>query len=223
MRVRIPLEAPDPKRSRLAQRAKEQHPHFGLANEALVEMWYLMVLARKIAERWFTLNRQGKAPFVITGQGQEAAQVGTTAALTQGKDWVSPYYLDIGVVLTLGMTPHDLMLAVFAKATNPNSGGRQMPTHWSQKELQIVSGSSPVATHIPIAAGLAWASQLQGEDAVSVVYLGERSTSQGDFHEGLNFAAVVQCRPPRAAAPAGSCPAKVVADARGRHDGNQRR
>ena len=62
--------------------------------------------------------------------------MGTTAALTQGKDWVSPYYLDIGVVLTLGMTPHDLMLAVFARATNPNSGGRQMPTHWSQKELR---------------------------------------------------------------------------------------
>ena len=189
-RVRIPLATPDPKRSRLAQRAKEQHPHFDLANEALVEMWYLMVLARKIAERWFTLNRQGKAPFVITGQGQEAAQVGTAAALTPGKDWVSPYYRDIGVVLTLGMTPHDLMLDVFAKATNPNSGGRQMPTHWSQKELRIVSGSSPVATQIPIAAGLAWASQLQGEDAVSVVYLGEGATSQGDFHEGLNFAAV---------------------------------
>ena len=189
-RVRIPLAEPDPKRSQRTQRAKEQHPHFGLANEALVEMWYLMVLTRKIAERWFTLNRQGKAPFVITGQGQEAAQVGTAAALTPGKDWVSPYYRDLGVVLTLGMTPEEMMLDVFAKATNPNSGGRQMPTHWSQKELRIVSGSSPVATQIPIAAGLAWASQLQGEDAVSVVYLGEGATAQGDFHEGLNFAAV---------------------------------
>lgn len=189
-RVRIPLHEPHPRRSGRAQRARDAHPHFGLANEALVEMWYLMLLTRRIAERWFTLNRQGRAPFVITGQGQEAAQVGTAAALIPGVDWVLPYYRDIGVVLTLGMTVDELMLNVFAKATDPNSGGRQMPAHWSHRELNIVSGSSPVGTQVPQAAGVAWALKQRGEPGVVATYLGEGSTSQGDFHEGLNFAAV---------------------------------
>ncbi len=189
-RVRIPLQEPHPNRAKRAQRAKETHPHFGLPNEALVELWYLMVLSRRIADRWFTLNRQGRAPFVITGQGQEAAQVGTAAALIPGKDWVFPYYRDIGVVMTLGMTVDELMLNVFAKAADPNSGGRQMPTHWSSRELRIPTQSSTVTTQIPVAAGVAWAAKLRGEDSVTVAYLGEGSTSQGDFHEGLNFAAV---------------------------------
>ncbi|MEE9277955.1 MAG: thiamine pyrophosphate-dependent dehydrogenase E1 component subunit alpha, partial [Dehalococcoidia bacterium] len=92
--------------------------------------------------------------------------------------------------LTLGMTPDEIMLDVFAKADNPNSGGRQMPTHWSQRDLRIVSSSSPVGTQVPLTAGLAWAAKLRGEDSVAVTYMGEGSTSQGDFHEGLNFAAV---------------------------------
>ena len=189
-RVRIPLEQPADARRRRAQQPSLTHPHFGLPNEALVEMWYLLLLSRRVAERWFTLNRQGRAPFVITGQGQEAAQVGTAAALVPGKDWVLPYYRDIGVMLTLGMTVEELMLNVLAKATDPNSGGRQMPAHWSTKELRVVSQSSTVGTQIPMAAGLAWASRLRGEDAVAVCYIGEGATSQGDFHEGLNFAAV---------------------------------
>ncbi len=189
-RVRIPLAQPADARRRRAKGPKRTHPHFGLPNEALVEMWYLLLLSRRVAERWFTLNRQGRAPFVITGQGQEAAQVGTAAALVPGKDWVLPYYRDIGVMLTLGMTVDELMLNVLAKATDPNSGGRQMPAHWSAKELRVVSQSSTVGTQIPMAAGLAWASQLRGEDAVAVCYIGEGATAQGDFHEGLNFAAV---------------------------------
>ena len=189
-RVRIPLREPHPGRRERAQRAGELHPHFGLTNEALVELWYLLLLSRRIGERWFIINRQGRAPFVITGQGQEAAQVGTAAALIPGTDWVFPYYRDIGVVLTLGMTPEELMLDVFAKATNPNSGGRQMPSHWSHRALQIVSQSSPVATQIPQAAGVAWALKQQRAPGVAVAYLGEGSTSQGEFHEGLNFAAI---------------------------------
>ena len=191
-RTSAPIAAPHPQRRRRARGAAETHPHFGLRHDALVELWYQMLLARKVAERWFVLNRQGRAPFAITGQGHEAVQVGTAAALTPGKDWVVPYYRDIGVVLTLGMSVEELMLDVFAKATNPNSGGRQMPAHFSSKELRIVSGSSPVATQVPIAAGLAFAAKLRGEDSVAAVYLGEGSTNQGDFHEGLNFAAVMQ-------------------------------
>ena len=189
-RVHIPLQAPDPKRARRTTRPAEQHPQFELPNEALVEMWYLMLLTRQVGERWFVLNRQGKAPFVITGQGHEATQVGTAAALIPGTDWIFPYYRDIGVVLTLGMTVDELMLNVFAKATEPTSGGRQMPAHWSARELNIVSQSSPVGTQIPQAAGVAWAMRYRGEPGVAVAYLGEGSTSQGDFYEGLNFAAV---------------------------------
>ncbi len=176
------------------EHADETHSSPGLTNEELIRRWYQMVLARKIGERWFVLNRQGKAPFVITGQGHEATQVGTVAALSAGKDWVVPYYRDLGVALALGMTPNELMLNVFAKADDPNSGGRQMPAHWSHKRLRMVSGSSVVGTQLPIAAGLAWAAKLQGHDAVAVTYLGEGSTNQGEFHEGLNFAAV-QCLP----------------------------
>ena len=189
-RVHLPLHAPDPKRASRTTRPAEQHPHFALPNEALVEMWYLMLLARQVGDRWFVLNRQGKAPFVITGQGHEATQVGTAAALIPGTDWVFPYYRDIGVVLTLGMTVDELMLNVFAKATEPTSGGRQMPAHWSARELNIVSQSSPVSTQIPQAAGVAWAMKCRGEPGVAAAYLGEGSTSQGDFYEGLNFAAV---------------------------------
>ena len=172
------------------QHVDEPHPSTGLTHDDLITRWYQMVLTRKIGERWFVLNRQGKAPFVITGQGHEATQVGTVAALSAGKDWVVPYYRDLGVALALGMTPNELMLNVFAKADDPNSGGRQMPAHWSHKRLRIVSGSSVVGTQLPIAAGLAWAAKLQGHDAVAVTYLGEGSTNQGEFHEGLNFAAV---------------------------------
>ena len=189
-RKQPPVRKPRSPRGKQAQRAAEIHPQFDLPNQALVDLWYKMVLARRIAERWFILNRQGRAPFVITGQGHEATQVGTAAALTPGKDWVVPYYRDIGVVLALGMTLYELMLNVFAKADDPNSGGRQMPTHWSRRDLRIVSGSSVVATQVPIAAGVAWAAKLRGEDSVTVAYLGEGSTNQGDFHEGLNFASV---------------------------------
>ena len=189
-RKQPPVHKPRSPRGKQAQRAAEIHPQFDLSNQALVDLWYKMVLARRIAERWFILNRQGRAPFVITGQGHEATQVGTAAALTPGKDWAVPYYRDIGVVLVLGMTPYELMLNVFAKADDPNSGGRQMPTHWSHRDLRIVSGSSVVATQVPIAAGVAWAAKLRGEDSVTVAYLGEGSTNQGDFHEGLNFASV---------------------------------
>ena len=187
-----PVAESHPKPSQHAQRPAETHPHFGLRNDALVELWYRMLLARKVGERWFIINRQGRAPFAITGNGQEATQVSTAATLIPGKDWVVPYYRDIGVVLALGMTVEDLMLALFAKATDPSSGGRQMPAHYSHRDLKIVSGSSPVATQVPIAAGIAWACKLRGEDAVVVTYLGEGSTNQGDFHEGLNFAAVMR-------------------------------
>jgi 2-oxoisovalerate dehydrogenase E1 component alpha subunit len=156
----------------------------------LLAAYRLMVLARTIDEREWMLNRQGKIPFVVSCQGQEATQVGMGLALRPGVDHVLPYYRDIGLVLALGMTPYELFLNLFAKADDPNSGGRQMPNHWAHADLKIYSHSSPVATQIPHAAGVALASRLKGEEAVTLVTFGEGATSKGDFHEALNFAGI---------------------------------
>jgi 2-oxoisovalerate dehydrogenase E1 component alpha subunit len=178
-------------RQRTATRARPAwHIELGLDADAVRAMYRTMLLARTLDERMWALNRQGKAPFVISCRGQEAAQVGSAWALRPRYDWVLPYYRDVGVVLVLGMTPTDILLGVFARATDPNSGARQMPNHWSSVPLRILSRSSPVATQVPHAAGVALASKIRGEDAVTACYFGEGATSKGDFHEGLNFAAI---------------------------------
>ncbi|WP_029269842.1 thiamine pyrophosphate-dependent dehydrogenase E1 component subunit alpha [Virgibacillus alimentarius] len=169
---------------------KNRHDKLGLTNEDVLEMYKTMLLARKIDERMWLLNRAGKIPFVISCQGQEAAQVGASFALDRNKDFVAPYYRDMGIVLTFGMTTKELMLSGFAKAEDPNSGGRQMPGHFGQKKNRILTGSSPVTTQLPHAVGVALAAKMEQKDFVSFVTLGEGSSNQGDFHEGLNFAGV---------------------------------
>ncbi|MED1601148.1 thiamine pyrophosphate-dependent dehydrogenase E1 component subunit alpha [Alkalihalophilus marmarensis] len=170
--------------------ADNRHQSLGLSDEKVLEMYETMLLARKIDERMWLLNRAGKIPFVISCQGQEAAQVGAAFALDREKDYILPYYRDMGVVLTFGMTATDLMLSGFAKAEDPNSGGRQMPGHFGQKKNRIVTGSSPVTTQVPHAVGIALAGKMQGEDFVTFTTFGEGSSNQGDFHEGANFAGV---------------------------------
>lgn len=170
--------------------AENRHTAIGLSDEKVLEMYETMLLARRIDERMWLLNRAGKIPFVISCQGQEAAQVGAAFALDKEKDYVLPYYRDMGVVLTFGMTAKELMLSGFAKAEDPNSGGRQMPGHFGQKKNRIVTGSSPVTTQVPHAVGIALASKMEGKDHISFVTLGEGSSNQGDFHEGANFAGV---------------------------------
>lgn len=162
----------------------------GLDADALRTMFRHMLRARVLDERMWVLNRQGRAPFVISCQGHEAAQVGIAMALRPGYDWAAPYYRDLAVTLVLGMTPKDHLLATMARAEDPNSGGRQMPSHFGCRRLNIITGGSPVATQVLHAAGAALASRVRGEDAVAFTSLGEGSTSEGDFHEGLNFAAV---------------------------------
>jgi 2-oxoisovalerate dehydrogenase E1 component alpha subunit len=110
--------------------------------------------------------------------------------MRRGTDIWVPYYRDLGVVLVAGMTPEQIFLGVFSKATDPTSGGRQMPSHWSSKELGIVSHSSPIATQVPHAAGIAYAMKYRNEDAVVASWFGEGATSEGDWHEGLNIAAI---------------------------------
>ncbi len=170
--------------------SENRHQALGLSDDAVLEMYETMLLARKIDERMWLLNRAGKIPFVISCQGQEAAQVGAAFALEREKDYVLPYYRDMGVVLTFGMTAKELMLSAFAKAEDPNSGGRQMPGHFGQKKNRIVTGSSPVTTQVPHAVGVALGGRMEGKDLVTFVTFGEGSSNQGDFHEGANFAAV---------------------------------
>ncbi|TQS74495.1 thiamine pyrophosphate-dependent dehydrogenase E1 component subunit alpha [Ornithinibacillus gellani] len=170
--------------------SENRHKALGLSDEKVLEMFRTMLLARKIDERMWLLNRAGKIPFVISCQGQEGAQVGAAFALNRDIDYVAPYYRDMGVVLAFGMTAKELMLSGFAKAEDPNSGGRQMPGHFGQKKNRILTGSSPVTTQLPHAVGVALAAKIEKKDFVSFVTLGEGSSNQGDFHEGLNFAGV---------------------------------
>lgn len=162
----------------------------GLSRQDLLEMYSLMAITRAIDERMWVLNRAGKIPFVISGQGHEGAQVGIAYPLRKGHDWMVPYYRSVASLITFGMTPREIMLAQFARAVDPSSGGRQMPGHYGTVDRQIVSVSSPVATQVLHATGIALASKMRGLDQVAITYLGEGSSNQGDFHEALNFAGI---------------------------------
>ena len=170
--------------------AAPKHVALGLDQEQLLELYDTMLQARMLDQKMWVLNRQGKAAFVISCQGQEAAQVGSAYALDRHKDFFLPYYRDLGVVLVQGMTMRDVMLGVFARRDDPSSGGRQMPAHWGSRARRIITQSSVVATQLPHCAGLGLSFKIKGQDAVAIAYLGEGSTSQGDFHEALNWAGV---------------------------------
>ncbi|PWA13198.1 2-oxoisovalerate dehydrogenase [Pueribacillus theae] len=166
------------------------HESLGLTDQDVLNMYETMLLSRRIDERMWLLNRAGKIPFVVSCQGQEAAQVGAAFALDREKDYALPYYRDVGVALAFGMTAKELMLSAFAKGEDPNSGGRQMPGHFGQKRNRIVTGSSPVTTQVPHAVGIALAGKMEGKSFITFVSFGEGSSNQGDFHEGANFAGV---------------------------------
>jgi len=167
-----------------------KHRLLGLTDEQAIGMYRCMVTARKFDERAILLQRAGKIPFHISGIGQEAGQVGAAFAFNPQQDYLLPYYRDYTFVLSVGMSVRDLMLQSFAKAEDPNSGGRQMPGHFSCKKLHIVTGSSPVTTQVPHAVGIALAGRLKKKEFAVYVSFGEGSSNQGDFHEGCNFAGV---------------------------------
>jgi 2-oxoisovalerate dehydrogenase E1 component alpha subunit len=166
------------------------HEALGLTTEDVLQMYRTIVTARLLDEAALRQNRMGRAPFVVPVAGHEGCQVGTAWAMRRGTDIWLPYYRDVGVVLAAGMTAHEIFLGVFAKAEDPASGGRQMPSHWGSRRLGIISGSSPIATQVPHAAGIAYASKYRGEDTVVGCWFGDGATSEGDWHEGLNFAGV---------------------------------
>ena len=170
--------------------ATDRHSDLGLKEEDLVEMYRLMLLARFCDERQWALNRQGKAPFVVPVSGHEAAQVGSAWAFERGKDVLCPYYRDLALVLAAGFSPADVFAGLFGKATDPSSGGRQMPAHWGSRKHNIISGSSPIATQCLHAAGIAYAKKIKKEAAVVGTWFGEGGTSEGDWHGAMNFAGI---------------------------------
>ena len=171
-------------------RSREMLDDYLLSEEQIEAMYRYMLLARRLEERMMTLNRQGRADFVIAGAGQEAAQVGAGLALKPGVDYVAPYYRDLGVMLVLGMSPREAMLNALAKRDDPNSFGRQMPSHWSSAERHVITQSSVVATQLVHVVGVALAAKMRNDPIVAFASCGEGSTSRGDFHEALNFAAI---------------------------------
>ena len=162
----------------------------GLTDDDLVEMYRYVALARALDERMWILNRAGRIPFVISGQGHEGAQVGIAWPLQRQHDWIAPFYRSIATCLTFGMSPRDILTAQYATANDPSSGGRQMPGHYGSREHNIVSVSSPVATQLLHAVGIALATKIRRTGQVAMTSMGEGSSNQGDVHEGLNFAAI---------------------------------
>src|SRR3989442_10717525 len=149
-----------------------------------------MCAAKALDDLMHMLVKQGRAPFVGSARGHEGIQVAATAAL-EPADWLVPHYRGLGNAVTRGLTAREWMLAVFAKADDPLSGGRNIPGGcFSHPRLRIAPVSQVVATWIPKASGIAYASKLRGDGAVTLCSFGDGATSKGDFHEGVNFAAV---------------------------------
>jgi 2-oxoisovalerate dehydrogenase E1 component alpha subunit len=172
------------------EETRARHEVLGLDEDDLLKIYHHMLLARRVDERSWILNRQGKAAFVISCQGQEGCQVGAAYNLRPGYDYLYPYYRDSGMTLLLGQTPRDQFLSLLGKREDPNSGGRQMPGHFSARELNIVTASAPIGVQYPQATGSALAFKMRGEDGVVLASGGEASTSQGDWHEAMNFAGI---------------------------------
>jgi 2-oxoisovalerate dehydrogenase E1 component len=192
-------------------RVLETSPVTGkLSSQALIEIYRLMYLSRRIDDREIMLKRQQKIFFQVSGAGHEALQVAAGLALRSGYDWFFPYYRDRALCLTLGVTPTDMFLQAVGAGTDPASGGRQMPTHWSSRPHHIVSTSSSTTTQLLHAVGCAEAGRFFSRhpeaaekapgdyrayhelefhgDEVVLTCVGEGSTSQGEFWEAINTA-----------------------------------
>jgi 2-oxoisovalerate dehydrogenase E1 component len=160
-------------------------------DEKTLKKWFdYMLLGRQIDYRFQVLNRQGRAPFIISCAGHEAAQIGVSWPLKPKHDWLAPYYRDVVLCMRMGMTALDLMLSVLAKPADPASGGKQTPGHFSDSRHNITSGGSPVAAQMVRGAGVAYALKMDGTDKVLMTCYGEGAGSEGDAHEAFNFAAI---------------------------------
>lgn len=162
----------------------------GLSDEQLRAMLRNMLLQRQLDNRGFQLNRQGKVPFALGSEGHEGLQSGAAMAFKRGQDILAPYYRDLGLCLGIGLEPYEILLSIFARAADHN-GGRQFPNHYSSKKHGLLSFSSILAAHIPHAVGAAYAMKLRKQSGRAVlVTCGDGTTSEGEWHESMNFAAI---------------------------------
>ena len=161
-----------------------------LDDESLLEMYRQMVLSRTLDERVWLLNRQGKAAIVASSQGHEAAQIATVWAMRKDRDLFYIYYRDLAVLISLGISPNELLLGFLAKQGEPFSSARQFPTHGAYPKYRVYNLSNVVGTQIPQAVGAALAAKMKGDDTVVTVYFGDGGSSQGDCHEAMNFAGI---------------------------------
>ena len=162
----------------------------GFTKKQVLDVFGKMVLARKLDEKMINMLKQGKSFFHMGVSGHEAAQLAAAVALGAGKDWIFPYYRDAALCIGLGMTSREQLLSFLARADDPNSGGRQMPHHYGLKELRIVSQSSSTGTQFLQAVGCALALKMGKTKEIVYVSSGEGTTSQGDYHEALNWASL---------------------------------
>ncbi len=158
-----------------------------LDKEKLIDVLRLMIKTRTIDNKAMNLLRQGKTFFHIAGSGHEAVQVAAGLYFDPKKDWLFPYYRDLAFVLSIGITPMDFFLQCFAKADDPSSGGRQLPEHWGHPNMNLPAQSSPTGTQFLQAVGAALAAKKSGKDYITYVSSGEGTTSEGEFHEAINW------------------------------------
>jgi len=181
--VSTPNDAP----SATEKPAFERH---GLSDAQLVAMLRTMLTHRTLESRGFQLNRQGKIPFASAGEGHEGVQAGAAMAFERGKDIFIPYYRDLGLSLGIGLTPYEVLLSLFARADD-HSSGRQFPHHYASRRLGLQTISSVIAAQLPHAVGTAYALRYRKELGRTVlVTFGDGATSESEWHESLNFAAV---------------------------------
>src|SRR3982074_2837179 len=164
--------------------------HEKATSEKYLQLYRWMCMAKALDNRMHILVKQGRAPFVGSSRGHEGIQVASTAAL-RPEDWLVLHYRGLANALVRGLTMKEWMLAVFAKAADPLSAGRNIPGGcYSYHALKIAPVSQVVASWIPKAAGIAYAAKLRGDGSVTLCTFGDGATSQGEFHEGVNFAAI---------------------------------
>jgi 2-oxoisovalerate dehydrogenase E1 component len=187
------------------QRTQEV-PRLGLDDATLRALYRVMLLSRRIDDKEIQLKRQNRIYFQISGAGHEAVLAAAGLLLRPGSDWFYPYYRDRALCLALGMTPLEQFLSATGAEGDPNSGGRQMPSHWGHLRLGIVSQSSPTGTQFLQAVGCAEAAVRREQipelaagglvparrDEVVYVSGGEGSTSEGEFWESLNSACTLR-------------------------------
>jgi pyruvate dehydrogenase E1 component alpha subunit len=173
---------------RLSELTHRAYGNENLSKERLRELYGLMVLTRTFDAQAVNLQRQGRIGFYVPSEGEEAAEVGSVAALDKD-DWILPDYRASGVMLGRGMSIESLLAQLMANSQD-HSKGRSMPSHWGNRDLNIVSPSSPLCTQLPHAVGIGLGAKMKGKNICTIAYFGDGGTSSNDFHSAMNFAAV---------------------------------